>query len=690
MHLSQSTFHKATQKIIGHMTATILKDFMKCNNDDDRINFIHHHHSIDDLLVVRPMFDGKSAEESKKCREKGNIYYQKQEHKLALEWYSKSVIWAPHPCSILRENTPIGNDELALAFGNRSATLYQLKRFEECLSDIKLAFQNHFPIHIQYKLYDRMGRCLMELGDLDSAIESFAYVKDVLHYSRLDSNMIDRIIVNTDRQIVQCKTEGDVLENGHWSYNKHAVKSIRPVELNTPQIAQDYKNKHFPCASSQLDVTYSPQKGRHTISHLNVSVGTFILIEKPYSSVLDTAYYLTRCFHCFKVLVLEPIPCLQCIAVRYCSEVCRHNSWNFYHQYECNYLGLINSLGTSVVAHLAMRTVLTAGLPQVLKCKRSRKADTADAQKTLFTDARGVYLDGFASVYNLLAHSRARSGNDLVQYGILAIFLTKVLRQTGFLQMPGEKEADLITEVGGVILRFLQIVACNGMEVIEMVRGTSLLKCKSVPIGMCLYPTCSLINHSCNPAMELIFYNNYVAARAIRNVMAGEELTINYGCIFYVTPKEQRQMYLQSQYFFICTCEACKMQWPIKVELKSDIPILKCIECFMPLSLGGASKNPTKVECRKCKLKQNPLEYIEALRMSSHVFEKALDRARYFEIKNTLPVLEDHLIVMDTHLHQPWKEYTICVSTIKHCYRLEGNVKKNTMDANEEIDDFYY
>ena len=246
----------------------------------------------------------------------------------------------------------------------------------------------------------------------------------------------------------------------------------------------------------------------------------------------------------------------------------------------------------------------------------------------------------------------------------------------------------MIIEVGGVILRFLQIVSCNGVEVMETVRGTSLLKCTSFPIGLCLYPTASLINHSCNPAMELVFYNNIVVARAIRNVMAGEELTIDYGFIFYVTPKEQRQMYLQSQYFFLCNCDACKLDWPLKAELKSDIPILKCIDCFMPLHLG-ASKNPARVECKKCRLKQNPLEYVEVLRMSSHVFEKALERARIFEIKDTLPVLEDHLIVMDTHLHQPWKEYTVCESTIKQCYRLEGNVKKNTSDEMMDMDDYY-
>ena len=422
--MSQTTYHKAQQKIIGHISASILKDFLRCSNDDNRINFIQSNHSVDELFDLAPAFDGKSAEESKRCREKGNIYYQKHDYKLALEWYSRSVIWAPHPCSILRENTPIGSDELALAFGNRSATLYQLKRYEECLSDIKLAFQNHFPIHIQYKLYDRMGRCLRELGDLDSALESFAYVKDVLQYSRLDVSMIDRIILNTDRQITQCKTKGDILENGHWSYNKPKIKRAKPAELAIPQIHTT--NRHFPCASNQMDVTYTSQKGRHIISHLNVSVGSYIMVEKPYASVLDPAHYLTRCFHCFKVLVQEPIPCLQCIAVRYCCESCRSNSWNFYHQYECKYLGLINSSGYGFVAHLAMRIVLTAGLPQVLKCKRSRKADTIDAQKTLFTDARGVYMDGFASVYNLLSHSKARSGNDLLQHAILAVFLTKV------------------------------------------------------------------------------------------------------------------------------------------------------------------------------------------------------------------------------------------------------------------------
>ena len=43
-------------------------------------------------------------------------------------------------------------------------------------------------------------------------------------------------------------------------------------------------------------------------------------------------------------------------------------------------------------------------------------------------------------------------------------------------------------------------------------------RAEQVTLGLGLYPTVSLLNHSCNPAMELVFYGNSCIVRAIRNV----------------------------------------------------------------------------------------------------------------------------------------------------------------------------
>ena len=55
----------------------------------------------------------------------------------------------------------------------------------------------------------------------------------------------------------------------------------------------------------------------------------------------------------------------------------------------------------------------------------------------------------------------------------------------------------------------------------------------------------------------------------------GEELTIDYGYVYYLTEKQQRQLSLKSQYFFECICVACRNNWPLRSKLASGIPAFK-------------------------------------------------------------------------------------------------------------------
>ena len=75
------------------------------------------------------------------------------EYEGGLKLYTESVICAP-------EFGP----ELSLAFGNRSACLYHLGHYKDCLQDIELAFRFRFPKNLAYKLHQRRGQCQTKLG----------------------------------------------------------------------------------------------------------------------------------------------------------------------------------------------------------------------------------------------------------------------------------------------------------------------------------------------------------------------------------------------------------------------------------------------------------------------------------------------------------------------------------------------
>ena len=86
--------------------------------------------------------------------------------------------------------------ELSLAFGNRSAgkytfdflknfkliiniffeiftALYHAGQYEDCLKDIELALKYRYPKNLEYKLHQRRGQCLTQIGQHLEARNAF-------------------------------------------------------------------------------------------------------------------------------------------------------------------------------------------------------------------------------------------------------------------------------------------------------------------------------------------------------------------------------------------------------------------------------------------------------------------------------------------------------------------------------------
>ena len=70
-----------------------------------------------------------------------------------------------------------------------------------------------------------------------------------------------------------------------------------------------------------------------------------------------------------------------------------------------------------------------------------------------------------------------------------------------------------------------------------------------------LYPSASVLNHSCSPNCILTYRGDTVTIRTIRDVREGEELTHSYIDLCQTT--EERREILQAEYGFKCDCERC-------------------------------------------------------------------------------------------------------------------------------------
>lgn len=681
---TMTAYYVTVQKMLSHVTANTLREFSLRTSDEDRVAYIMSQsfaeNAFDDIKPTSS--EGKSQDQSLKLREEGNKSYGRGDHKQALECYTRAVLCAP-----VTLGPDISAEEMVLAHGNRSATLFQLHRYKECLDDIAVALKYGYPEALRYKIYDRQGRCYMELEYFDKALEAFENVIKSLSDSKMDEQQQSNASRNTNKQIELCKLKLDT-DGG----KVHSPSPDKFGGMNDKPELSAERNKRYPQTSEAFSVKYSLEKGRYGVAAEDIKVGDTIISEDPFACVLDPSQYGWRCYHCFKTLTL-PLGCYHCMRVRFCSDECRVSAWEAYHEAECPFLFAILSSGTGNITSLVLRTILITGLRKIIKYKNNPKSDQHDVQSSLFTDSKGVYIGGFVGLYGLLTHTSYRAPSELLQYTFLAVFILKILERSGFIQNGADLEGEFKDKetalylLGGIILRFLQITACNGIEITEMAIGENLTKSHPETIGLAFFPTVCLINHSCDPVMELIFYENTCVVRALRNILSGQELTIDYGYLYYITTKQQRQLSLKAQYFFDCSCPACANNWSVKQNLPCNIPQLKCTECSTILSpfnnnasnLSNTDRAKGAVLCVKCQHQENTIEIIENLQKSNHKAAKALDEARSFQLLKAIPILEAHVSLMDKHVSLPWKDYVTATSMLKQCYRMMGNrARRNT------------
>jgi len=140
------------------------KAFSKAKNLAERLKIayklVKNAPEMSNLLENRPNEEENSLiEASKNLRAKGNKLYGSKSLKAASIEYTKASIQAP-----------AGSKEAALALGNRSAVLAESERFQEAVEDINVALDHfHYPLDLQFKLFERKGKCLSCIGKDEEA-----------------------------------------------------------------------------------------------------------------------------------------------------------------------------------------------------------------------------------------------------------------------------------------------------------------------------------------------------------------------------------------------------------------------------------------------------------------------------------------------------------------------------------------
>lgn len=193
----------------------------------------------------------KSYEKAETLRKEGNDLYSQRKFKDSLLKYNASLCYSPS-----------GSDNLGHVFANRSAVCFEIKKFEECVENIKLAKSHNYPEKNFNTLNLREEKC---------------------------KELIDK----------QKKSPSK------WNFFKLSFEA----------------NKTNPQFANILEIKINEKYGRHIVTNKNIQVGSILAIEEPFCKVLlsqsrhvdvDANNKYQRCSNCLKENILGMLPCAGC------------------------------------------------------------------------------------------------------------------------------------------------------------------------------------------------------------------------------------------------------------------------------------------------------------------------------------------------------------------------------------------
>lgn len=520
----------------------------------------------------------KSIEESKRMRDIGNMSFKNGNFMDALNQYTQAVRYAPYP------NQDIKDNSLALALANRSAALYSLTRYRLCLLDIDLAIKYGYPENNMFKLLIRKVKCLHILSVWANDVEQ---IKD---------NLRSLIKSHETKEFVKTEIQ-NMFEFIEQTQPENMEKDeLDVVDETTMKVSN--QSKSLSQAADCVEMSYDSDKGRYLITNKDVSFGRLLVAEEPFVCNLAPSERDRYCYNCFGRLHLCGLGCAKCTQILYCSEECL-NARVDSHYYECErFLEFQDKLGVAyIVAHLMFEIKFNLASIPVHSRKTVEQKTIEEMIKFPSCDWPDlVYKNDYTSVLSLMDHSEDYDYDEIMGFCLTAVYLTTAF--TNLFSKSDNKLNDKETQlvIGSIVIRHLMQLQTNLISILDQNLqdlasiGRTLTEIREKPIGVGIYPTISLLNHSCSPNILSIFHRNKFIARAATSLECGTEINYCYGPSVSRMSKKDRQKRLKEQYFFTCNCDSCKN------NRENESRALLCTNCEGPVIYNQDLTH----ECQNC------------------------------------------------------------------------------------------
>lgn len=610
--------------------------FVKQIDDSGRVDVLFSSDVLSQKTITKS-FNSKNNKQSDLYRSTGNKLYAKSSFSLALKSYTRAIKLAEK-----------SSKSLPLGYANRSAVLFALKKFELCRDDIKLSIDFGYPDELHYKVFERLGKCYLELSLYEKALESFKQCLKSLDCAKISPEQLREKKSCLDELISKNSGKMDKVIN-----NSNNLNYI--YKPNCPTI--ENPNSTYLSASKSFSMLSDEAHGRYAVASEEINAGEIILVEKPFATICLPECFETHCYLCLTRFFIGH-PCRNCSTVLYCSTDCEHKSWTNCHQFECNFLNdlMQDDIG---LGHLALHVVLKNSFDQ-LKMFVFKNFDSNE----FGLNEKGLYSpDDYSCLYSLVGNSNLRKLSDLFKRSVMAVFLARMLSLSGFVS----DNRESLSIVACHLLKQIQMLPCNAHEISEAQLSCDDLTSNELKeIGSAAYTTLSLLNHSCDPSVVRHCYQDVCVVRALKHIKKGEEIIDNYGFLYATEEKHNRIKHLADQYYFTCQCIPCNENWSLYNELPNEPPQFLCKECLNPLDKNSFKCNNCSHEDLEVKeYYRNDWQSKYQAAMENVLQEKDVDKNCEFLLK--------YLDLVTHRARLPTIHVNNCQEIVKLCFSLSAN-----------------
>ena len=125
--------------------------------------------------------DEKDLSMSKFHRQEGNHFFSLKDYISCIKIYTLSINTCPPECS----------EEISLAYANRSAALFHIELYEDCIADIEMALKTSYPLKLYPKVLLRKAKCLQKLGEKECFQSTVEHLESAMKVLQIGEQSIN-------------------------------------------------------------------------------------------------------------------------------------------------------------------------------------------------------------------------------------------------------------------------------------------------------------------------------------------------------------------------------------------------------------------------------------------------------------------------------------------------------------------